>query len=50
MNGDNLKTAEKWLLTVVVVGIMLLVVYCAGPADHGALPMETYDRDIIGGR
>ena len=49
MNDGNLKAAEKWFLTVVVVGFALLVAFCAGPVDHG-LPIETYDRDIIGGR
>ena len=50
MNDGNLKAGERLFLTVVIVGFMLLVAYCAGPVDHGALPMETYDRDIIGGR
>ena len=49
MNDDNLDPAMKWFLTIVVVGFALLVAFCAGPVDHG-LPMETYDRDIIGGR
>ena len=50
MNDDgNLKAGERLFLTVVIVGFMLLVAYCAGPVDPG-LPMETYDRDTIGGR
>ena len=48
MNDGNLKAGERLFLTVVIVGFML-VAYCAEPVDPG-LPMETYDRDIIGGR
>ena len=47
--SSELKPGEKAFLTIVIVGFMLLVAYCSEPVDPG-LPMETYDRDIIGGR
>ena len=50
MNDSNLEPGVRWFLTAVVVGFMLLVAYCADEPDYGALPIETYDRDIIGGR
>ena len=50
MYDGNLKPGEKAFLTVLVLAFALLATYCTGSVDHGALPMETYDRDIIGGR
>ena len=47
--SSELKPGEKAILTIVLVGLMLPVAYRSEPVDTG-LPMETYDRDIIGWR
>ena len=47
--SSELKPGEMAILTIVLVGLVLLMAYCSEPVDPG-LPMETYDRDIIGWR